>query len=113
MKRGDVYLADLDPVKGSEQAGRRPVLILEDNRLIPVTLPVVVIPFTSNLKMQHLPTCVFVPTGEGGLRQDSVAICHQIRAFDKQGLIERWGTLSARYMAEIERAVLRTLGFRP
>ena len=29
MKRGDVYLADLDPVKGSEQAGRRPVLILE------------------------------------------------------------------------------------
>ena len=113
MRRGDVYLADLDPVKGSEQAGRRPVLILEDNRLIPVTLPVVVIPFTSNLKMQHLPTCVFVSAGEGGLRQDSVAICHQIRALDKQGLIERWGALSARYMAEIERAVLRTLGFRP
>ncbi len=113
MKRGDVYLADLDPVKGSEQAGRRPVLILEDSRLIPVTLPVVVIPFTSNLNMQHLPTCTFVPAGEGGLRQDSVAICHQIRALDKQGLIERWGTLSMRYMADIERAVLRTLGFRP
>jgi mRNA interferase MazF len=28
MRRGDVYLADLNPVKGSEQAGRRPVLII-------------------------------------------------------------------------------------
>jgi hypothetical protein len=36
MKRGDVYLADLDPVKGSEQAGRRPVLIFQDDPLISV-----------------------------------------------------------------------------
>ena len=56
MKRGDIYLADLDPTKGSEQAGRRPVLILEDDRLIPATLTVVVVPFTTNLKMQSLPT---------------------------------------------------------
>jgi len=87
MKRGDVYLADLDPTKGSEQAGRRPVLIFEDDRLIPATLTVVVVPFTTNLKMQNLPTCVFVPAGEGGLRVDSVAIGHQIRALDKRG---RW-----------------------
>jgi mRNA interferase MazF len=46
VKRGDVYLADLDPVKGSEQAGRRPVLVFEDDRLIQATLTVVVIPFT-------------------------------------------------------------------
>lgn len=87
MKRGDVYLADLDPTKGSEQAGRRPVLILEDDRLIPVTLTVVVVPFTSNLKMQNLPTCVLVLAGEGGLRVDSVAISHQIRALDERGLV--------------------------
>ena len=110
MKRGDVYLADLDPVKGSEQAGRRPVLILEDDRLIPVTLTVVIIPFTINVAMQKLPTCVFVPAGEGGLRQDSVAICHQIRALDKRGLVNYWGTLPTERIAEIERAVLRTLG---
>jgi mRNA interferase MazF len=44
----------------------------EDDRLIQATLTVVVIPFTTNLKMQHLPTCVLVPAGEGGLRQDFV-----------------------------------------
>lgn len=64
MKRGDVYLADLDPVKGSEQAGRRPVLVFQDDPLISVTLTVIVIPFTSNLAMRKLPTCVFVPVGE-------------------------------------------------
>ncbi len=110
MKRGDVYLADLDPTKGSEQAGRRPVLIFEDDRLIPATLTVVVIPFTTNLKMQNLPTCVLVPAGEGGLRVDSVVISHQIRALDKRSLVAHWGTLPSARLAEIERAVLRTLG---
>ena len=112
MKRGDVYLADLDPSKGSEQAGRRPVLVFEDDHLIPATLTVVVIPFTTNLKMQNLPTFVLVPAGEGGLREASVAITHQIRALDKRGLVTWWGNLPAERVAEIERAVLRTLGVR-
>jgi mRNA interferase MazF len=112
MKRGEVYLADLDPSKGSEQAGRRPVLIFEDDRLIAATLTVVVIPFTTNLKMQNLPTCVLIPAGEGGLREDSVAIAHQIRALDKRGLVAHWGTLPVDRILEIERAVLRTLGLR-
>jgi mRNA interferase MazF len=110
VRRGEVYLADLDPAKGSEQAGRRPVLVFEDDRLIAATLTVVIIPFTSNVAMQKLPTCVFVPAGEGGLRQDSVAICHQIRALDKRRLLDYWGTLPDERMAEVERAVLRTLG---
>ena len=31
MKRGEIYLADLDPTRGSEQAGRRPVLVFQHN----------------------------------------------------------------------------------
>ncbi len=89
MKRGDVFLADLDPTKGSEQAGRRPVIVFQNNRFISATLTVLVIPLTTNLRMQRLPTCVLVPAGEGGLRQDSVALCHQMRALDKNGLNER------------------------
>jgi mRNA-degrading endonuclease toxin of MazEF toxin-antitoxin module len=53
-----------------------------------------------------------VPVGEGGLRQPSVALYHQMRALDKLGLIDRWGTLPPDRMAEIERIVLRTLGVR-
>jgi mRNA interferase MazF len=85
MKRGDVFLADLDPSKGSEQAGRRPVLVFQNNRLIAATLTVVVIPL-------------------------SIAICHQIRALDKPGLVERWGTIPQERLLDVERVVLRTLG---
>ena len=70
------------------------------------------IPFTTNLRMRRLPTCVYVPAGEGGLREDSVAVCHQIRALDKQALKARWGELPISRVAEIERAVSRTLGLR-
>ena len=111
MKRGDIYLADLDPSKGSEQAGRRPVLVIEDDRLIPATLTVVVLPFTSNLALQELPTCVFAPAGEGGLRRDSVVVCHQIRALDKRAFLDRWGSLPDERMLDVELAVLRALGF--
>ena len=94
MRRGEVYLADLDPTKGAEQAGRRPVIIFQEDRLISATLTVLVIPLTTNLRMQTLPSCVMIPRGEGGLRQDSVAICHQLRALDKAGLVECWGLCS-------------------
>ena len=110
MKRGDVYFADLDPLRGSEQAGRRPVLIYQDDRLIPVTLTIIIIPFTSNLKLRNLPTGVLVPVGEGGLRQDSVALCHQIRALDKSGLVTYWGSLPEARMIEIDRTILRAIG---
>jgi mRNA interferase MazF len=110
MKRGDVYLADLDPTKGSEQAGTRPVLVFQHNTLNKVTRTVVVIPFTKTLRMAHLPSCVLVPAGEGGLRYDSVALCHQIRALDKSGLLTYWGTLPSIRLAEIERVVAFTLG---
>ena len=112
MKRGEIYLADLNPVKGSEQAGRRPVLIFEDDRLIKATLTVVVIPFTSNLRMAKLPTCVFIPEGEGGLKQNSIAICHQIRALDKQGLLDFWGILPKDRVQEIEKILKLTLGIK-
>jgi len=112
MKRGDIFLADLDPSKGSEQAGRRPVLVFQDDRLIPATLTVIVIPLTTNLRLQKLPTCVLIPQGEGGLRQDSIAICHQMRALDKQGLVENWGTIPPQRLLIVERVVLHTLGVR-
>jgi len=115
VNRGDVYLANLNPVKGSEQAGKRPVLIYQNNRLLRITTSrtVIVIPFTKTLKLQRLPTCLLVPTGEGGLRHDSVALCHQIRALDKSGILNYWGTLPASRMSEIDKIVLYTIGISP
>jgi mRNA interferase MazF len=73
IKRGEVWLADLNPIRGSEQAGIRPVLIFQNNTINTFTTTVVTIPFTTNLRRAALPSCVRVDAGEGGLSNDSVA----------------------------------------
>jgi mRNA interferase MazF len=50
MIRGEVWFASLDPVRGSEQAGTRPVLILQADPLNAFLRTVVVVPFTTNLQ---------------------------------------------------------------
>jgi len=53
---------------------------------------------------------VLIPEGSGGLRSTSVLLCHQIRVLDRSRLLEHVGTLLPSHLAEVERAVLFTLG---
>ena len=86
MERGEVWLANLNPTQGSEQRGIRPVIIFQENTLSQITTTVITIPITSNLRRAALPTCLQISAGEGGLNQDSVALCHQIRVLDQTRL---------------------------
>jgi mRNA interferase MazF len=79
VKRGEIWLATLDPARGSEQAGTRPVLIFQNDLVSKFTTTALCIPFTTNLQRASLPSCVQVKKGEGGLINDSVALCHQLR----------------------------------
>lgn len=110
MTRGDVYLASLDPVRGSEQAGKRPVLVLQTDPLTELLRTVVIVPFTTNLKWARFPFCVAVSQGNGGLGSDSVVLCHQLRVVDKSRLSQRLGRLPDEAMHKIERAVRVTVG---
>jgi mRNA interferase MazF len=112
VKRGEIYLADLDPARGSEQAGRRPVLVFQNNLVSHFTRTVICIPLTTNLRRAQLPSCLMVPAGEGGLPQDSVVLCHQMRVLDQGRLITRLGQVSDSILAEVERVVTFTLGVR-
>jgi len=109
MNKGDVYYANLGSIAGSEQAGRRPVLIFQNNTLLTYSRTVVIIPFTTNLKRAGIPGCVIVRQGEGGLAQDSVALCYQIRAIDKSRLDSPLGSLSDVTLNKIENALKITL----
>lgn len=73
VKRGEVWLADLNPIRGSEQAGIRPVVIFQNDTINAVSVTVLAIPFTTNLRRAALPSCVRVAVGDGGLTSDSVA----------------------------------------
>ena len=110
VTRGEVWLADLNPIRGSEQAGIRPVLIFQNDTINRFTTTIVTIPFTTNLRRAQLPSCVRLTVGDGGLTSDSVALCHQIRVLDTTRLIRRLGSVSGPTMLAIERCVLFTLG---
>ncbi len=76
IKRGDVWLADLNPTRGSEQAGTRPVLVFHHDLISRFTTTLLAIPLTTNLRRASLPSCVRIAQGEGGLAHESVALCH-------------------------------------
>ncbi len=77
-ERGEIWIATLNPIQGSEQAGIRPVIIFQENTISQFTTTIITIPLTTNLKRSSLPSCLLIPKNEGGLNQDSVALCHQL-----------------------------------
>ncbi len=110
VKRGEIWYANLNPVQGSEQAGVRPVLIFQNDRINKATSTTLVIPFTTNLRRAVLPSCVQVAKGEGGLTAESILLCHQLRVLDEIRLNYKLGKVSESTMAEVETCVLFTLG---
>ena len=110
VKRGEIWLADLNLIQGSEQAGVRPVLIFQNDTISRFTTTVLAIPFTTNLRRASLPSCVRLSKNEGGLTNDSVALCHQLRALDQMRLQRKLGTVSQDTLSTIENCVLSTMG---
>jgi mRNA interferase MazF len=94
MVRGEIYLANLNPVSGSEQGGTRPLLIVSRNALNENAPVVVGVPVTGREHKRRLyPTHVELKAGEGGLAKDSVVLCEQVRAISKGRLTKRIGIL--------------------
>jgi mRNA interferase MazF len=110
VTRGEIWLANLNPTKGSEQAGTRPVLIFQNDILAKYTTTVLAIPLTTTLRRAALPSCVKILQGEGGLTSDSVALCHQIKALDKTRLIRKMGKVSDQTLTVIENCTKFTMG---
>jgi mRNA interferase MazF len=108
--RGEIWMADLNPIRGSEQAGIRPVLVLQNDAINRFTTTVLTIPLTTNLHRATLPSCVRINKGEGGLESDSVILCHQLRVLDKGRLQQKLGTVSSQIITAVENCVLFTLG---
>ena len=108
VSRGEVWMADLAPTIGSEQSGIRPVLVVQTDRANAHSPHTIIVPFTTRIRQRILPSHVLCSIGEGGLTQDSVALCEQIRAIDLVRLIRQLGTLPAPRMTDVDKA-LRTI----
>lgn len=111
VKRGEIYMADLSPVVGSEQGGIRPVLIIQNNVGNKYSPTVIVTAITSKLDKAKLPTHIELSAEKYHLPKDSVALLEQIRTLDKRRLREKITVLEDGKMKEINRAILISLGF--
>lgn len=100
MKYGEVWMVDLDPIKGREQAGKRPALIVSAESFNTSGLELVIVcPITT--KYKGFPTHVPVLRGNGGLAQDSYVKTEDIRSISTQRLERRLGTVERQTMSKV------------
>jgi mRNA interferase MazF len=113
VRRGDIVVVDLDRTRGSEQRGTRPCLVVQNdvgNENAPTT---VVVPFTTSFGDQPYPFEVLVPAEECALREDSVALCSQIRTVStEERITEVIGSIPDECLDEVDRALEYSLGLR-
>jgi mRNA interferase MazF len=109
IMRGEIYIADLDPVVGSEQGGERPVLIIQNNLGNKHSPTVIVLAITSRFyKKRNLPT--HVPIESGDLSKDSIALAEQVRTIDKSRLMHYVGRASRETMDFVDDALKVSMG---
>jgi mRNA interferase MazF len=108
--RGEIWLADLHPRRGTEPGKSRPVLIVQSQALLDARHPsTLVVPLTTTLVEDAEPLRVRVPAA-GRLRQESDLLIDQLRAIDNRRLIQGPLTrLPAGFMERVGRAVQEVL----
>lgn len=112
MRRGEVFWADLAPRSGSEQRGRRPVIVVSHDGFNQASgwRSVIVVPVsTPEAQARRGPTAVALGGGTGGLRKPGVALCHQVTTLDRAKLTERLGILPHDLLRELEEGLKAAL----
>lgn len=110
MRRGEVWVVNLDPVLGSESGKRRPAVVVQNDLANETSPTVTIVPLTTNTD-RVFPFQVLVPAGEGGLPRASKALCEQIRTIPRLRLERCLGKLPEERIAAIRLAVDRHLWF--
>lgn len=110
VKRGDIWLVNLDPTIGFEVKKSRPAIIIQNdigNKFSPITI---IAPITSQNIDSLYPVEVFISSNDSKIKKSSKAMLNQIRAIDKQRLIKKQGVVSKSTMREVGKAIKISLG---
>jgi len=125
VKRGEIYWVAFDPVKGSEQGGVRPALIVQNDIGNRYSNTTVVVAITRTIPEQKYPFIVIIEPEESGLPVRSVVNCAQIATIQQNGPDSRLlpprnaatlrpiGQLPEAKMAEVDAALRYNLGLTP
>ena len=103
LRRGEVWLVNFNPGRGSEQRGIRPALVIQNDTGNIYASTTIVAAITTTIK--EFPIMVVLAVGDGGLRQRSMVNTGQILTIDKARLQKRLGRLSDSNMRRVETAI--------
>ena len=112
MKRGEVYWANLVPRSGSEQTGRRPVILVSNDgfNYTEEWRSLIVVPLsTSAAQAGRGRTVVGIPAGTAGLARATSAVCHQVTTLDRGKLGKRVGLLPPDLAGKVDEALKAAL----
>ena len=105
IKRGEIYLAALDPVMGREVAKTRPFVIVSNDKNNEFSGTVTILPLTSKNPQVVYPFEVFLSGGTANLPKDSKIKADQIRTLDKSRMIKNIGILAKKDLDAIDKAM--------
>lgn len=105
INRGDICLVDFGTANGCVQGGLRPAIVIQNNIGNHFSPTILVVPLTSRLNKSYLPTHVFIPSGNGGLKTNSLALTEQIQTVNKTQISKIIGFLNSIIINKIEHAI--------
>ncbi len=105
IERGEIVLANLEPIIESEQGGIRPVLIIQNNISNKFSPTTIIAPITSKKQIKTHITNVPILAAESKLKKDSLILCNQIRTIDKKRIIKKISKLNPYLMFKVDLAI--------
>ena len=110
MKQREIWQADLNPAKGSEQAGFRPVVIISGNLLNQYLNVVIVCPLTTKVK-NYKGHVVLQPNTENGLSSPSEILNFHVRSISKDRLVKKLGAITQKELELTKKGLNEILTF--
>ena len=107
-KRGEIWLVNWNPGRGSEQAGKRPALVIQNDVGNEKAATTIVTAISSSVKLY--PMNVKIESFESGLDLPSVVKAGQILTIDKNRLEKKIGRLGMKKIKEVDYAIRLSLG---
>ena len=104
MKQAEIWNVNLNPVKGSEQAGFRPVVILSGNLANEYLRTIIVCPLTTKIK-EYKGNPVLESNLKNGLEEKSEVLVFHIRSISKDRFINKLGEVSAEVMGKMKKTL--------
>ena len=110
MKQAEIWYADLNPVKGREQAGHRPVVIISGNLLNRYLDIVIVCPLTSKIK-NYKGNVLLIPSEANGLDNQSEILVFHVRSVSKGRLVKKIGVIADEELEQIKKGLNEMLRY--